>query len=112
MRHASGTLDRMRSYLEEVNSSRDKTVYVGIDILLTYTQQTVLLLGQTITSLLYHCRHNPLFSCMPYNDLKSLLKERSGTMGNEGDLVGKELEISEMRISFFHCIQTWLSDTS
>ena len=44
MRDVYGPLARMWSYLEEINSSRDKTVVVDIDTLLTCTQQTVLLL--------------------------------------------------------------------
>ena len=51
-----GPLARMWSYLEEINSSRDKTVDVDIDTLSTCTRKAVLLLGQTINSLLYHHR--------------------------------------------------------
>ena len=46
--------------------------------------------NQAINSLLCKRCYNALFSCMPYSHLKSLLKERSGTMGDEGDLFDKE----------------------
>ena len=39
---------------------------------------------------LKHRRYNALSSCMLYSDSKCLLKKRSGTMGDEGDLLGKE----------------------
>ena len=55
-RDVYGPLARMWSYLEEINSSRDKTVDVDIDTLSTCTRKAVLLLGQTINSLLYHHR--------------------------------------------------------
>ena len=86
---AYGPLARMWSYLEEISSSRDETVDVEIDIFLTFTQQTVLSLAQAISSLLYR-RYSSFSSCMPYSDLKILLKERSSTMENEGDLFGRE----------------------
>ena len=39
-----------------------------------------LLVALAISFLLHHYRYNALSSCMPYIDLKILLKERPGTM--------------------------------
>ena len=55
-RDVYGSLARMWNYLEEINSSRDETVDIDIDTLLTCTQKTVLLRGQIINSLLYRRR--------------------------------------------------------
>lgn len=83
MKVVYGPLTRIWSYLEEVNSSRDETVDVDIETLLTCTQQSVLLLAQAMNSLLYDRRYNALSYSMPYSDLKILLKEKSSTMGDE-----------------------------
>ena len=85
-----GPLARVGSYVEGINSSRNKTADVNIGEFLICTEQTVLLLGQVINFLSWHWRYKVLCSLMSNSDLESLLKERSGKMGDKYHVYSKD----------------------
>ena len=88
-----GSLNKIWSYLEDINGLKDDTINVDINTLLICTQQTVLLLGQTIKSILCYRRYNAFFSVMSYSDSKMVLNDQSNEMSEEGYPFGKKLEV-------------------
>ena len=93
-----GSLNKIWSYLEDINGWKDDTINVDINTLLICTQQTVSLLGQTIKSILCYRRYNTSFSAMSYSDSKMVLNDQSNEMSDEGYPFGKKLEVIFQRI--------------
>ena len=93
-----GSLNKIWSYLEDINGLKDDTINVDINTLLICTQQTVSLLGQTIKSILCYRRCNAFFSVMSYSDSKMVLNDQSNEMSDEGYPFGKKLEVIFQRI--------------
>ena len=93
-----GSLNKIWSYLEDINGWKDDTINVDINTLLICTQQTVSLLGQTIKSILCYRRYNASFSAMSYSDSKMVLNDQSNEMSDEGYPFGKKLEVIFQRI--------------
>ena len=97
-RNIYGSLNEIWSYLEDINGWKDDTINVDINTLLICTQQTVLLLGQTIKSILCYRRYNAFFSVMSYSDSKMVLNDQSNEMSEEGYPFGKKLKVIFQRI--------------
>ena len=103
-----GSLNKIWSYLEDINGWKDDTINVDINTLLICTQQTVLLLGQTIKSILCYRRYNAFFSVMSYSDSKMVLNDQSNEMSEEGYPFGKKLEVIFQRTKG-RKLKQWLS---
>ena len=103
-----GSLNKIWSYLEDINGWKDDTINVDINTLLICTQQTVLLLGQTIKSILCYRHYNAFFSVMSYSDSKMVLNDQSNEMSEEGYPFGKKLEVIFQRTKG-RKLKQWLS---
>ena len=103
-----GSLNKIWSYLEDINGWKDDTINVDINTLLICTQQTVLLLGQAIKSILCYRRYNAFFSVMSYSDSKMVLNDQSNEMSEEGYPFGKKLEVIFQRTKG-RKLKQWLS---
>ena len=88
-----GPLARMWDYLENVvkkPSDEGESVSVNLEGLLSYTQQTVLVLGQALNTVSYHRKYNALSVLMSPNEAKTTIREEGDLLGKKDTLLGNE----------------------
>ena len=61
----------MWEFLEWINDAKDETVDVNKKLLLSFTQQTILLLGQSL-NMMFPRRYNASLSIIPYTECKTV----------------------------------------
>ena len=95
-----GPLARMWDYLENVvkkPSDEGESISVNLEGLLSYTQQTVLVLGQALNTVSYHRKYNALSVLMSPNEAKTTIREEGDLLGKKDILLGNEFREQFMK---------------
>ena len=95
-----GPLARMWDYLENVvktPSDEGESVSVNLEGLLSYTQQTVLVLGQALNTVSYRRKYNALSVLMSPNEAKTNIRGEGDLLGKKDILLGNEFREQFMK---------------
>ena len=90
----------MWQYLEGLYAPKDEGVDVDMEHLLLCTEQTILLLEQTLNTAICYWRYKALSSIIPNTEWLTV-KEESEVQGNDGYLFEKEQKGRKSNDSYF-----------